>query len=346
MADNAFHLSLNVANLEYSVGFYRILFGVEPAKWFPDYAKFQLSDPALVLSLEPAKAAPGGTLNHLGLRVNSVAQIDAFEKRLAAVGVPMQRLTDIECCYSRQSKIVFRDPDQNLIEVYVVEGESDARAKSEVAMPTESTVAAVASSWEHLIGSPFPIAIPAKDGTLSEVRLRGTFNGTEEFRRAADILIEAKRALRDGGQLLVHLLVANQELRQALPPLPPPADQVRTVPTERAVTETIESAGFSHLELKRLSHSPVMQLGDVELREFLLHARKPVESASDSQSDVVYKGPYAKLEDDRGRVFRRGERVAVSSTEIEWLGKEGWLEDFVVLNAPTKSGAQCGPASA
>ena len=46
-----FHLSLNVGDLARAIDFYRILFGVEPAKRRPDYAKFELEDPPLVLSL-------------------------------------------------------------------------------------------------------------------------------------------------------------------------------------------------------------------------------------------------------------------------------------------------------
>ena len=48
-----FHLSLNVADLPRSVAFYRKLFGIEPAKQRPDYAKFEPDNPPLVLSLEP-----------------------------------------------------------------------------------------------------------------------------------------------------------------------------------------------------------------------------------------------------------------------------------------------------
>ena len=55
-----FHLSLNVNDLEKAIGFYRLLFGVEPAKCYDDYAKFELADPPLVLSLEPQSHAAGG----------------------------------------------------------------------------------------------------------------------------------------------------------------------------------------------------------------------------------------------------------------------------------------------
>ena len=45
-----FHISLNVADLDRSVAFYRLLFNGEAAKCRPDYAKFESDDPPLVLS--------------------------------------------------------------------------------------------------------------------------------------------------------------------------------------------------------------------------------------------------------------------------------------------------------
>ena len=48
-----FHLSLNVSDLDRSVQFFKTLFGTDPAKQRSDYAKFELLDPPLVLSLEP-----------------------------------------------------------------------------------------------------------------------------------------------------------------------------------------------------------------------------------------------------------------------------------------------------
>src|SRR5205085_5599980 len=64
-----FHLSLNVSDLARSIDFYRLLFGVEPAKRRGDYAKFELDDPPLVLSLEPTPRAVGGPPTHLAFRL-------------------------------------------------------------------------------------------------------------------------------------------------------------------------------------------------------------------------------------------------------------------------------------
>ena len=48
-----FHASLNVSDLDRSIAFYRVLFGLEPAKVKSNYAKFELAEPPLVLSLIP-----------------------------------------------------------------------------------------------------------------------------------------------------------------------------------------------------------------------------------------------------------------------------------------------------
>ena len=55
---NKFHLSLNVSNLSRSLEFYKTLFNLSPAKSYPDYAKFELVDPPVIMSLVPRAPRP------------------------------------------------------------------------------------------------------------------------------------------------------------------------------------------------------------------------------------------------------------------------------------------------
>src|SRR5262249_9223111 len=126
-----FHISLNVTDLNKSVAFFRTLFGIEPAKVRPDYAKFEPADPPLVLSLEPAPPHPtlspgggegrvrgGGALNHLGFRLPDARSLVAMQERLERAGLRTKREEGVECCYARQTKFWAHDPDGSLWEVY------------------------------------------------------------------------------------------------------------------------------------------------------------------------------------------------------------------------------------
>src|SRR5437764_13387704 len=154
-----FHLSLNVTDLDKSVRFFRTLFGMEPAKVRPDYAKFEPADPPLVLSLEPAPSVgKGGALNHLGFRLPDTKTLVAMQERLERAGLPTKREDGVECCYARQTKFWAHDPDGNLWEVYTFDGDIAHRGAGQAAelilgdalKPREPVV------WEHRMTDPVP----------------------------------------------------------------------------------------------------------------------------------------------------------------------------------------------
>ena len=100
----AFHVSLNVTDLTRSIAFYEVLFAQPPAKRRDDYAKFEVADPPLVLSLEPARRVTGTTLNHLGLRMVAPEALVDVQRRLEEHGFATRRENGVACCYARQTK--------------------------------------------------------------------------------------------------------------------------------------------------------------------------------------------------------------------------------------------------
>jgi catechol 2,3-dioxygenase-like lactoylglutathione lyase family enzyme len=114
---NTFHLSLDVPDLDGAVAFYTELFGQEPAKRKPGYAKFELSDPPVALALQRAGRP---ALSHLGIRVDSTGVVEAAGSRLRDSGLVTLEERDTACCYARQDKVWVADPAGNRWEVYTV----------------------------------------------------------------------------------------------------------------------------------------------------------------------------------------------------------------------------------
>src|SRR3954467_7646873 len=94
-------LALNVDDLDPAVPFYSRLFDVEPAKTKPGYANFAVANPPLKLVLIE-NPGQGGTLNHLGVGVESPAAVDAEQPRLAAQGFASIDERGTTCCYAKQ----------------------------------------------------------------------------------------------------------------------------------------------------------------------------------------------------------------------------------------------------
>ena len=117
-------LALNVDDLEESVAFYSRLFATEPAKVRPGYANYAIAEPPLKLVLIENPGA-GGSVNHLGVEVEDVERVDAFQTRLAQDGLASVDERDTTCCYAQQDKFwVTGTPNGEAWEVYTVLADS------------------------------------------------------------------------------------------------------------------------------------------------------------------------------------------------------------------------------
>jgi catechol 2,3-dioxygenase-like lactoylglutathione lyase family enzyme len=112
-------LALNVSDLDAAVDFYSKLFAVEPAKRRPGYANFAVAEPALKLVLIEGHGAPG-TLNHLGVEVESTDDVVAAQQRLANEGLDTVGEENVSCCFAVQDKVWVDAPDGEPWEIYTV----------------------------------------------------------------------------------------------------------------------------------------------------------------------------------------------------------------------------------
>jgi catechol 2,3-dioxygenase-like lactoylglutathione lyase family enzyme len=116
------HMGLAVKDLEQSVAFYRSLFGQEPTKTRPGYAKFEVAEPPVNLSLNVVGGETGQSnpVAHFGIQVKSTPAVIKVAERLEAAGIATTVEDHVTCCYAVQNKIWATDPDGNKWEAYVV----------------------------------------------------------------------------------------------------------------------------------------------------------------------------------------------------------------------------------
>lgn len=120
--DSRIHMGLAVKNLERSVAFYHTLFGQEPTKTRPRYAKFEVARPPVNLALNEVGGAtgPNNPVAHFGIQVKSTEAVGKVAARLKAAGQETTVEDNVNCCYAVQNKVWATDPDGNKWEVYVV----------------------------------------------------------------------------------------------------------------------------------------------------------------------------------------------------------------------------------
>lgn len=110
-------LALNVDNLDEAIAFYAKLFNTEPAKRKPGYANFAVAEPPLKLVLIE-NPGMGGSLNHLGVEVESSDTVRAEIARLGGAGLFTEEEMNTTCCFATQDKVWVTGPDDEKWEVY------------------------------------------------------------------------------------------------------------------------------------------------------------------------------------------------------------------------------------
>src|SRR6478672_3241054 len=98
------HLALNVRDVERSIDFYRKMLDLEPSKVRTGYAKFDISNPPLNLTLNQVSFQDRGALSHLGIQVATTDDVNAVRDSWTAKGLAARDEKQTTCCYALQDK--------------------------------------------------------------------------------------------------------------------------------------------------------------------------------------------------------------------------------------------------
>ncbi|HZQ34096.1 MAG TPA: ArsI/CadI family heavy metal resistance metalloenzyme [Mycobacterium sp.] len=117
-------LALNVDDLDEAITFYSKLFNTAPAKIKDGYANFAIEEPPLKLVLLQ-NPGHGGTINHLGVEVESSDKVHQEIARLAGQGMFTEQELGATCCFATQDKVWVTGPAAEKWEIYAVLADSE-----------------------------------------------------------------------------------------------------------------------------------------------------------------------------------------------------------------------------
>jgi catechol 2,3-dioxygenase-like lactoylglutathione lyase family enzyme len=103
------HVHVAVPDIEQSIRFYSTLFGAAPVKVKPDYAKWMLEDPRVNFAISQRGSRSSG-VDHVGVQVDSRAELDELAGRLKAAGESTFDEQATTCCYAQSDKSWVSDP--------------------------------------------------------------------------------------------------------------------------------------------------------------------------------------------------------------------------------------------
>jgi hypothetical protein len=104
------HIAINVRSVKKSTEFYRKMLGSDPVKTRNGYAKFNIHNPPLNLTLNEAPFNGKGALSHLGIQVASTEDVAKVKQRWQAEGLTIRDEMQTDCCYAVQDKSWVTDP--------------------------------------------------------------------------------------------------------------------------------------------------------------------------------------------------------------------------------------------
>ena len=129
MAQNTFHVALYVKDLDAAIARYKKVLGQGPAKVRRDYAKFEIADPPVILSLNVG--GEPGQVSHLGIRYPGTGDVASELARAKREGIELLEQKGTTCCYAKADKFWVRDADGMPWEMYTLLEDAEAETASD-----------------------------------------------------------------------------------------------------------------------------------------------------------------------------------------------------------------------
>lgn len=102
------HIHIAVNQITDNINFYSTIFGENPTVVREDYAKWELTEPAVNFAISNRGHKIG--INHLGIQVESESELNEIAQRLENAEITSSPQTGSSCCYAHSNKHWAMDP--------------------------------------------------------------------------------------------------------------------------------------------------------------------------------------------------------------------------------------------
>lgn len=144
---------------------------------------------------------------------------------------------------------------------------------------------------------------------------------------------EMFRVLKIGGRIAISDIVSDEESSQHLKD-----DEklwsgcISGALTELGFLQALEAAGFHGISIDKYDSESWQIVEGIEFRSVTILAWKGKQGPrTEKNQAVIYKGPWKDVTDDDGRVYRRGERMAVCEDTFRIMTSGPYAEQIVAV---------------
>ncbi|QGJ70578.1 Arsenite S-adenosylmethyltransferase [Planctomycetales bacterium 10988] len=147
------------------------------------------------------------------------------------------------------------------------------------------------------------------------------------------LLGEIFRVLKPGGRVVISDIVSDEEIPPHLQDDPELwSGCLSGAYREDLFPRAFEEAGFYGISLLNRQVEPWQTIENIEFRSLTVQAYKPEEVPNfERMQTVIYRGPFQQVQDEEGRVFPRGVRMAVGDATFRRLQQPPYAEYFEFL---------------
>ncbi|MBN4080065.1 methyltransferase domain-containing protein [Beggiatoa alba] len=181
-----------------------------------------------------------------------------------------------------------------------------------------------------------------KDNSVDLIVSNCVLNLVDDTQKS-QLIAEIFRVLKPGGRVAISDIISDEFVPAEMKADPELwSGCISGVFQEKEFIQKFVDAGFYAAAYDKWENTPWKTINNIEFRSVTLTAVKPEQTTElELGYTVIYKGSYAAVTDDKGHVFERGDRIAVSNVQFNALRASSHSNDFVFIEPATQ--ASCTP---